>query len=604
MQWQFADNNGGRDSGFHDAGVETFKGNFDRYLARELIQNSLDARRDKTKPVRVTFDLLEVERGDLPDIEGLTSTFARCAEYWTHESKAKKFFEAAERLARSQKIVALKVSDFNTTGVCGSDTEKEKNWYNLIRCAGASSKGGGEGGSFGIGKNAPFAASRLRTVLYSTLNDDGEHVFQGVATLASHKKPNGLVAQATGFLGGESGLSVRDPKQIPPKFLRQELGTDIIVLGFTVFDTWKKDLLYSVLENFWPAVAFGDLIVKVGEVQIDCSTLGQLLKGFSLEEEFTAHFYYQAYCSPTQDFHEELRHLKDVDLYLLTGEGELPKRVVMIRQTGMVVFPKRFQSVLPFCGVFICKNSEGNTILRDMEPPRHDVWDPNYPEKGAHRDIEVEYVRFIREKIKELAPADDSKVLTVPGLSHYLPDDQETPEEGFEGVAEEAKQEGYERRQPERTILAKTIPTRKTPLENEPTTPDGEDAESPGGGGGGGGGTDGKGKKKSAVQATPLPIRYRAYSINQAAGVYAASVQAEQRDYDHAQLAIHAVGDQGAYRANVDYARLADGTPVQVRDRYLLGPLAIPFSKPLRLEIRLTEPVRVALELSAYEAKP
>lgn len=53
MKWFFAKNEGGRDSGFHDAGVETFKGNFDRYLARELIQNSLDARSDAKKPVQV-----------------------------------------------------------------------------------------------------------------------------------------------------------------------------------------------------------------------------------------------------------------------------------------------------------------------------------------------------------------------------------------------------------------------------------------------------------------------------------------------------------------------------------------------------------------------
>jgi hypothetical protein len=147
MQWTFADNNGGRDSGFHDAGVETFKGNFDRYLARELIQNSLDARGDKTKPVRVTFDLFEIDRTDLPDVERLTATFARCAEYWIHDTKAKKFFEAAEKLSRAKKIVALRISDFNTTGVCGSDYDKKKDWYNLIRCAGASSKAGGEGGS-------------------------------------------------------------------------------------------------------------------------------------------------------------------------------------------------------------------------------------------------------------------------------------------------------------------------------------------------------------------------------------------------------------------------------------------------------------------------
>src|SRR6185437_12894073 len=42
--WFFASNDGGEDKGLNDAGVVTFKGNIYRYLAREIIQNSLDAR--------------------------------------------------------------------------------------------------------------------------------------------------------------------------------------------------------------------------------------------------------------------------------------------------------------------------------------------------------------------------------------------------------------------------------------------------------------------------------------------------------------------------------------------------------------------------------
>ena len=41
--WFFASNEGGEDKGLNDAGVVTFKGNIYRYLAREIIQNSLDA---------------------------------------------------------------------------------------------------------------------------------------------------------------------------------------------------------------------------------------------------------------------------------------------------------------------------------------------------------------------------------------------------------------------------------------------------------------------------------------------------------------------------------------------------------------------------------
>jgi len=206
IKWTFAKNEGGRESGLHDAGIETFKGNFDRYLAREVIQNSLDARAAASKPVKMQFKLRALKRKQIPDLEGLKTSLSRCANYWKQDKKAFKFFSEAEQLATADEVTALQVSDFNTTGVRGGDSDRNKDWYNLIRCAGSSPKIGGEGGSFGIGKNAPFAASRMRTVLYSTKTGDGKDAFQGVAILASYAHPDGGIAQSTGFLGGPRAL--------------------------------------------------------------------------------------------------------------------------------------------------------------------------------------------------------------------------------------------------------------------------------------------------------------------------------------------------------------------------------------------------------------
>src|SRR5438445_633728 len=117
IRWTFAKNDGGRETGFHDAGIETFQGNFDRYLAREIIQNSLDARYDPNKPVRVLFKLRSLKRSQIPDLDGLRVALARCSEYWKQNKKALKFFRGAEKLAAQSEVLALQVSDFNTTGV-------------------------------------------------------------------------------------------------------------------------------------------------------------------------------------------------------------------------------------------------------------------------------------------------------------------------------------------------------------------------------------------------------------------------------------------------------------------------------------------------------
>jgi hypothetical protein len=124
MKWIFAKNDGGRESGFHDAGVETFKGNFDRYLARELIQNSLDVRLDPNKPVRVEFQIEDLKPSEIPDCKNLKLTFDRCAEYWSHQKKTQSFFENAADLVSAKTIPVLRVGDYNTTGVRGSDEDR------------------------------------------------------------------------------------------------------------------------------------------------------------------------------------------------------------------------------------------------------------------------------------------------------------------------------------------------------------------------------------------------------------------------------------------------------------------------------------------------
>src|SRR3954464_5502077 len=152
MDWFFPSNNGGQESGFNDAGVVTFKGNIDRYLAREAIQISLDAAANHLKPVRVAFELQHHKPGSLPGIAVLRQTMKSCGDYFPKDKKAKNFFANASELLKSGSLPVLRIGDYNTTGVTGADDDREGNWYNLVKCAGSSAKGEGEGGSFGIGK--------------------------------------------------------------------------------------------------------------------------------------------------------------------------------------------------------------------------------------------------------------------------------------------------------------------------------------------------------------------------------------------------------------------------------------------------------------------
>ncbi|MBX9682068.1 MAG: hypothetical protein K2X38_25190 [Gemmataceae bacterium] len=185
----------------------------------------------------------------------------------------------------------------------------------------------------------------------------------------------------------------------------------------------------SVLDNFWPAIHFGDLKVKIGELEISKKNLAQLLEE-SQKDEISAHYYYEAFTS-AQSVHDtsDLHNLGEVELYLHTGEAEMPKRVAMVRKSGMVIYHKMFRAAVPYCGVFLCRNDDGNALLRAMEPPRHDIWDADFPEKGDNKHIEKEFVEYIKEQIRNLTIKDDSTVIAVPELSRFLPDDEDSPED-------------------------------------------------------------------------------------------------------------------------------------------------------------------------------
>ena len=368
--WTFAPSGNGEGLGFHNPGIETFKGDLERHLAREAIQNSLDARLNKKEPVRVTFELLDLDTSDVPGMDILADTLWQCGHYWeATDPKAKRFFERAHGLAMEEQIRCLKISDANTTGVRGTDDDLTQGWNSLVRTSGSSAKLLDEGGSFGLGKHAPFAASRLRTVFYSTKTDTDNVAFQGVARLVTHIS-NGVRYQPTGFLGGLGGKSLRNKKDIPKAFRRDESGTDVYALGYHADEDWQEQLVHAVLKFFWPAVHNGALMVTVGATTINSKTLPKLLKNYGDSEQFDAHYYHQAYTAPNAiETKKSLPILGAVTVRLLTGDPALPKRVAMVRKTGMVIEYKRFNSRVEYCGVFECRNDVGNHRLRDMEPP-------------------------------------------------------------------------------------------------------------------------------------------------------------------------------------------------------------------------------------------
>ena len=67
-RWSFPKLDGGGVEGMNDPGVETFKNDIYASLAKEILQNSVDARLDKERPVVVKIELFSIDSDQFPNL--------------------------------------------------------------------------------------------------------------------------------------------------------------------------------------------------------------------------------------------------------------------------------------------------------------------------------------------------------------------------------------------------------------------------------------------------------------------------------------------------------------------------------------------------------
>ena len=202
-EWNFPTNGGGVIRGLADSGIETFNGKKNSSLAREICQNSLDAAANSNKPVIVSFQLVEINPAEIPGYFEYKKILQNCRDFWKYNPNAKNFFDnALDKI--DEKISVLVASDENTTGLANPyNPNSLEGWNTLTKIDGGANKSGSTGGSFGIGKNAPFAISDFRLVFYRTLNQRGESAAQGISRLVSFIQNNDTKA-GIGYYGNKN----------------------------------------------------------------------------------------------------------------------------------------------------------------------------------------------------------------------------------------------------------------------------------------------------------------------------------------------------------------------------------------------------------------
>lgn len=264
-------------------------------LAREFIQNAMDARTGEKLHVRISFGMASPSTREW--VEGLYDHIEAC-----RREKHRLPFDPQcylNLLTEDWKYVA--VEDFKTTGLIGEtgnerSVPEESDFYDFIYWQGGSRKSGRKGGRWGVGKAVYHTCSKIRAFFALTMRyDDGKRLLIGKCVLAPHSL-NGKRFDYAGYYREESGDPVTDPDLIE-KFCiafgvkRNEPGLSIVIP--VLEDEITPDaMMSSIISHYFYPIARGVLSVQVNTpdrpVDIDSNTLAGVAGRLGWENTYWA----------------------------------------------------------------------------------------------------------------------------------------------------------------------------------------------------------------------------------------------------------------------------------------------------------------------------
>lgn len=473
---RFLTNEAGKVEGLAYAGFETFRGSPYTSCARETGQNSRDAMRG-SEPVRVSFDLLHVDRSDLPFTDELEHA-VRCCLDAPQNDKTKAHLERALTAISSPTVKVLRIADVNTTGLTGPIDDPASVFTALVKGDGITNKPDEtSAGSFGIGKNAAFAVSELQTVIYSTCYQDAgaQQCFaaQGRLRLISHTDGE-RKCSAEGYWGETGFRAIEDVADVPAWLARSEIGTSIYAIGFDEKDHWAERMTLSLVTNFFVAIDRGQIEFEVDGTPINSNSLDTVLADEALESLAKAHDQLAELerarrlllCTRSE---AATRHpvtvagLGEFTLHLLVSEG-LPREVHVLRNgiyitdnfakfsQPMRLFPgtREFTAVLEPASTV--EGRKPSALLKQLENPAHDAFEPDriaepLAQQQARNQIK-KLISDVRKIIRTIAKIEDVENSRLDELSAMFADTGATRDDGRED--EEKDPDAYQYQKPRR----------------------------------------------------------------------------------------------------------------------------------------------------------
>lgn len=452
-KWRFPASNHGERKGISSGDTETFKKAPYEAFAREILQNSIDARRSDEEPTRVEFSIFDLKSSEIPGYEDLKASIRRCKEFWSHKEDYVVEFKDRENVLNQPIIKCLRVSDFNTTGLVGVETTEQKRnqFLALTKGTGVSEKTGVvAGGSKGVGKNAAFLMSSINTVFYSTrtckdINENPGNFTGsiGVADLESGYIDD-VVVENRDYTQGKGYFSCDDLNNALDNIINldknfsdrnSEYGTDIYILGFVEGPNWEKEVINSILNSFMASIFRGELEVSFNGDWITKDTIEDYVYNDSIIMKNNKANVISQYKLLKGEAGVQVFDI-DTDYgtcqllilpYSKEDDSLATHKCSMIRHPLMKIKDIDLGSSFRVSAMCIIGDDKLGQALRKIENPQHIDWEPkrlkDNAEKKEMQNLLLSIKKQINDKVIECLQLGDTEPLDPNGAGDFLPDE-------------------------------------------------------------------------------------------------------------------------------------------------------------------------------------
>jgi len=248
---------------------------------RELLQNSLDASGETgQEKCEVDIYIQTINKKEIPHIDEYGETLRKAIK--THRSQnslnanAQRVVDSINATLSKQNIKVLMFADNGT----GMNPKK----VDAILTGMSVHENEKSGGSFGVGHLSSYSLSSLRYVLYATKYEKGgksSSLFTGSPILAGHKDGTSqrgnrgrIVENApTNESDPEFTYPTQFPGFIAPRMENIDRGTMVSILGLA--EEWDDDAEYAIVSNFFHAIGYDALSVKIHKDEKPMKSIGQ-----------------------------------------------------------------------------------------------------------------------------------------------------------------------------------------------------------------------------------------------------------------------------------------------------------------------------------------